>query len=273
MTITIDRGPEDVAASRLATLEARVGFLVDKDKAKVWYKDASTIISLVALLTSVVTFSYASVRDLSKDKEQKRADLQAAVVQLNSLTTESTQLYVKYKDNPDYYAFIQPSIKGQIGLVGTKAYTLLASLGSEASALDSAVVANALQQTSDYVNAAKVLQNALRHAKNPAEYVVVARMLGQFGFYRGKSDDGNKYFQLAEDVFRLFPDAGINQSEASYDTAETEAYWAVAAASQKFCSLAQQHAAKSREISATLFAPGQPNVLSQMLEPIATVCA
>jgi hypothetical protein len=236
---SIDQGPENQTTKRLATLEAQVGVLTAKDKSKTWYKDPSTVISFIALLTSVIGFAYSSFRDVDKDKAQKRADLQTAVTQLDALTTQWTQLYVQYKSNPDYYTFIAPSVKAQIGLIGTKAFTLLNSLGSDASALDSAVVAGALQQTSDYVTAAKVLRNALPHAKNAAEYIVVSRMLGQFGFYQKNLDDGNYYFQQAKDVFKAFPDSGISEAEMNYDTAETEAYWAIAAASQNLCDLAK----------------------------------
>src|ERR1700742_1285208 len=89
---SIDQGPENQTTKRLATLEAQVGVLTAKDKSKTWYKDPSTVISFIALLTSVIGFAYSSFRDVDKDKAQKRADLQTAVTQLDALTTQWTQL-------------------------------------------------------------------------------------------------------------------------------------------------------------------------------------
>jgi hypothetical protein len=262
-------------AARLAVLEERTASLADKSRA--WYKNPSALISFAALIASFVNFAYTgyytSHRDATKDKDQQKSDQQSAVVQLNALTGQWAELYLKYKANPDYVTFVNPAMKAQMALIGTKAYTLLNALGAETSALDSAVVANALEQTGDYATATKALVSALPHVKNPAEHVVIYRMLGQLSFYRNNIDDGNKYFGIAESVAKVFPNM-LNQIETDYSIAETEAYWAVAASSQNHCESVKPHVVKINQYITTLPVGGQANqsFLTQLLEQVWTMC-
>jgi hypothetical protein len=249
---------------RLAILERRVDDL-DESHSK-WYRSPSILISFIALVASIMSFAYSWYRDIRKDRDERITELQSSIVQLHSLTNQWVESYLKYKDNPDYPG-LNIAFRAEIGLIGTKAYGLLNSLGDEGSALDSATVASALQQTSDYGTAAKALLEALPHAKNPGEYVVVSRMLGQFGFYRNDVKEGDKYFELAEHTFEKFPDSGVNQTELDYDNAETEAYWGIAAASQKLCDLAKNHINKVRQYMAS--APN-PQVAQNGLAPFVT---
>ena len=229
------------AEVRLAVLEKMVDELNENHRQ--WYRNPSVLISFVALLASSLSTVYGWYRDIRKDRDEKVAELQMSIQQLHTLTHQWVESYEKYKDSPDYSKFIFPVINKEIALVGTKAYGLLKTIGSEGSALDYATIANALEQTTDYGTAFKALSRGLPNAKTPREYVTVSRMLGQLGYYRNDSSDGDKYFDLAEQVFSLekFRDLGVNKTDAEYYNAETEAFWAAAAASQKACNLAKSH--------------------------------
>jgi hypothetical protein len=263
---------------RLTTLEVLVADLAAKNKP--WYLDAGTLISLLALVLSLIAFGYTSYREINKERDQQSQEFQSTIVELNSLSTQWSELFLKYQKDPDYYNTVDPSIRAQISLIGAKAYTLLAVLGDQVSALDAAVVANALQTTGDYTAGANVLKKAIPQAKNPTEYVVITRMLGNFSYYQGNIDDGNKYFSMAVQVFDKFPNTGTNQQEINFDKAQNEVYWALAAALHQQCPLAQQNLLEVNKYLATMAASasaaGGPgaifNPFSQMIQQISTSC-
>jgi hypothetical protein len=94
--------PENNTTKRLTALELSVASL--QEKSKPWYKDAGTLISLVALVLALTSFGYTSYREINKDKEQKKQQFKSALgqvtSQLNSFYLQTTDLLLKYKDDP-----------------------------------------------------------------------------------------------------------------------------------------------------------------------------
>lgn len=264
--------PDDGLATRLSLLEARLAAITERTTA--WYKDPGTLISLIAVALSLVTFAYTALKEANEKKDQQREELHSDIVQLNSLATQSSELYIKYKSDPDYYTSVSPSVRAQMALIGTSAYTLLISLGDDASALDSAVVANALSATGDYATATNALLKALPLAKNPGEYEVIARMLGNYYFYRNDVDEGNKYYRMADNVFLVFSNSEMSPMEMSFVKAENHAYWAAAAASQKHCDLSQQHVSEATKYLTVVHDNGDPSSseLLQIMQKISANC-
>lgn len=264
--------PDEGTAIRLSLLEARIAALTERTAA--WYKDPGTLISLMAVIFSLVTFAYTTLTAASEKKDQRRSELHSDIAQLNSLTTQSSELYLKYKNNPDYYTSVIPSVRAQMALMGTAAYGLLISLGDEASALDSAVVANALSTTGDYATATNALLKALPLAKNPGEYEVIARMLGNYYFSRNDVDEGNKYYRMADNVFLVFSNSEMSSMEMDFVKAENQAYWAAAAALQKHCDLSQQHVAEVTKFLAAFRGNGDPasSEFFQIMQKIPANC-
>jgi len=239
----------DDEEKRLTLLEDRVNDLDETHRE--WYKNPSVLISFFALLASILSLLYGFYRDRLKDKDERISQLQSsvasAVVQLHTFETQWMESYAKYKDNPEYQATIASAMKAEMNMTAVKAYSLLNNLGDDGSALDSAAIANALEQAGDYDTASKALLTGLKNAKNSTEYVTVARMIGQLEFYRHNTNDGNKYFGLAEQSFEKYPEAALNQAEVDYNNAVTELYWALAAASNNACNDAKNHVERVKQ--------------------------
>jgi tetratricopeptide (TPR) repeat protein len=272
MTKTLASDQNDLG-TRLDTLELQVGDL--NAKSGPWYKKASTLISLFALLFSLVAFGYTIYRDRANDKDQKSERLHSALAglisQLNSLTLQSIETVAKYREHPDISAAVSGAYQSHVSVIATNAYTLLLATGKAASPFDAMVIANALQAVGDFGDSEKALTFVLPLSQTPTEYLIVARTLGALKLYQGRLPEANEYYKKAIEVSMRFQ---MSQDEIDNYNMQTEIYWATAAASQKRCELAHQHAkakklqtsGTSNNIFATSLSADQVNLMVDLLE-------
>lgn len=182
------------ADATLKLLNAEVDALqiVAAERARPWYKNAATIISLLAFLFSFGVTLESCTRTRNEDIRARREELRTILQKLTELPKEIRKDSITYSANPDVIRSLQ-SISGQeSALLAQQASEILASLPpSVAKAEEFYGVGAALEATGALAEAARHMRIS-RERANPITYAAAAFALVRILFRQGEIAQGRE---------------------------------------------------------------------------------
>src|ERR1043166_5231738 len=216
---------DNQAVSRIDRLEFQVAALSasKRETASIW--SPSVMIAMAAFAISLITTGFSAYRTYKQDIDSRKQQLATVIQSIANLAIQSSDMFMKYKNDPALVD-VRGAVTQQSNMLVKQAYSLIRSLGSEASALDLINVAYLLSTMMNEVGLSdELLIRALPLAQNSTEYVAASRQLGQQKIFTGQVEDGNRYFQQALDVFEKFPKEANNQPYVLFTHGYTEHMW------------------------------------------------
>ncbi|MCC9077938.1 hypothetical protein FKZ61_017720 [Litorilinea aerophila] len=217
--------------------------------ARPWYRDASILIALMALLFSFGTTGVSYYMTAQQAIQNNRAELRTFLQRLSALPRENAEL-AAYPDRL-IAAQLSSMINAEATLLASQAVEVMNRLpASYVSANEYNLVAGILFSTGEFELAGQLLERALTITKSPNEERATLRAYGNLLFASGNAEKGREMYRKALEVSRLYP------SQVRYYTdwsdAYTEMLWAGAELSQKHCGEAREHIQQAFQLAQQL---------------------
>ena len=208
-----------------------------------WYRNISTVLSVIAMLFSFGTTFVSYKRTESQDIQNARVELRGLLQRLSALPRENIEMTRKY-ENTD------PSVVASIGSFINQENTLLARQASEidhklppqyVSATEYYAIGVALQNAYDVIGAKELFTTAIDVSTNLNDRVGALRSRANLLFITGQPDAGRVDYQRALNVFSDFSNASYNEYTKKSTHIWTELAWAYSEASIGSRDAAFQH--------------------------------
>lgn len=203
-----------------------------------WYKDAGTIIAILAFVFSLGTtwFSYQ----------------QANQQQIGAYKTELRDIITRISEIPrDYTAYAQtytdPAILGQLngslqtenGMLAKRAVEIAKKIPEEVTSSEYLLIGQSLYNSNVTDETIRMYDLAIRSATNSNDLVAALRYEANLEMLLGEIDQGRAKYQEALNVFERFP--VNNEFYINSTMAMTEIAWAVSEFSIGACDRVQGH--------------------------------
>jgi tetratricopeptide (TPR) repeat protein len=195
-----------------------------------WYRNMSTIISIVALLLSFVT-AWTSERRLEvQDVQSSRTELRSLLLRLAALPRENEDARVKYRDEPATMALVGGYLQQENVLLTRQAAELIDRLPADrVSATEISAVAMALKVANEEFEALKMFEQAIDRAAASGDSIgEVAALRGYADtlFGVGRADEGRVSYQRALSIFSKADHREYGEFVRAMTTIMTELSWA-----------------------------------------------
>ena len=264
--------PDDLA-SQMHTMKAEIDALqIDVLKSNTpWYRQASTLIALFALLFSTFTAGLSLWITHQQDVETRtqrvnatRAELRSLIQRLVVLDSEMQRYRLQYSDNPDALAAFQGAANQESILLSSEAWLIMQAIPGQATAPEYYSVARALANSSRFVESVKVAEAGLSQAEDSLSRVSLLRQIGADQFTLGRLQDARNTYAQAVQIVES--DDSNGQAFINQTNAFTEALWANGELIAKHCAEADRVLTRAENRSS-----GQPFV-TQVRETFKKSC-
>jgi tetratricopeptide (TPR) repeat protein len=233
---------------------------------KPWHKNASTLISVTALLFSFTTTYLSYNRTAAQDIHNTRQELRSLLQRMAALPKENVEIGKKYVDDPAAMNMISGFINQENTLLARQAAELARQLPDHTvSGAEYYAIAVALQSAYDLESAATFLDYSIAVTKDFNTEIAAIRMKANLKFIQGHPESGRVEYQRALDIFSKYPnyDPFTKASTNVY----TELGWAFAEANSGSVLLAKQHAENADTLLAGLpRSPGANMLKTQVVQ-------
>jgi hypothetical protein len=238
---------------------------------KPWYKQASSIVAVLALTFSLFTTHLSYDRDRRLDQQANRAELRSLIQRLTALPRENFELLQKYKDDAAAAGQFSGFITSESVVLTNQALDIMQRIPDLVSASETLAVAGALVTSGRIADARRLTQRAAQDARASALEIIAAyRNLGWHAFANGQVEEGRRQFQSALDAFSGRADQASPQF-INYTHTFTEMYWAQQEVLTLHCDAAADHLRRADELytlNRAAFDPSVPQQLAKTREGI-----
>lgn len=234
------------------------------EQTRPWYKQAPTLISILALLFSFGTTFVSERRTTAQEIHNSRIELRALLQRMAALPKENFEITQKYAQDPAAESLLAGYLNQENALLSRQAAEIAKKLPQDrVSATEYYAVALALQQSYNLASSEEFLQRALDSAKDFNDEIGVLRTKANLLFIMGKPEAGRVEYQKALDIFSKYP--GYDNFTRGSTHIWTELGWSFAERNLGSMDLSTQHIANAERILATLPAsPGTGQLRSQI---------
>ncbi|MBT9329832.1 hypothetical protein [Paracidobacterium acidisoli] len=238
---------------------------------KVWYRDASTIISFLALAFSFgstfVSYHRANLQDIQSERQELRGLLQ----RLAALPKENLEAAKRFAPDQTAINIAGSLINEENALLSRQAAELEEHLPKgTVSATEYYAVAIALQNSYNLEGARKFLKLAADNATDFNDEIGAIRSTANLEFLTGHPEAGRVKYQEALDIFAKYP--GYDQYTQTSTNVYTESQWATSEASLHNLPLASQHIESAERLMANLpVTPGSQTLKQQVAQLKQTI--
>jgi hypothetical protein len=207
---------------------------------KPWYKNISTLLSVVALLFSFGT-TYVSYRHTTiQDTQSARQELRGLLQRLAALPKENVDIRKKYVDDPGSMSVVSGLINQENTLLARQAAELAKKLPADlVSGTEYYSIAIALQSSYDLAAADEFLKYSIQASKDFGTELGALRSTANLQFIQGRPESGRVEYQKALSIFSKYP--GYDPFTKASTHIWTELAWAFAEANSGQPVLASQH--------------------------------
>lgn len=249
----------DAIKQQLSDLE-----IVVTGQKKIWYKDASTIIAVLALMFSFGTTLVSLQRSAAQDLESRRQDLRGLLQRLAALPKENLDASVRYAADPNSRTFYGGLINQETTLLSQQAGELAKRLPKESvSSVEYYSVAMAMQNTYNFAGAKEFLKLSMDSARNFNEEIGAVRSSANLEYIEGHPQAGRVLYQQALNIFAKY--SGYDSYTIANTHITTELFWANSEAGLGSRDLVAQHVQNAENIlSALAPSPGKAFLASQI---------
>ncbi len=213
-----------------------------------WYRDATVMVALLALLFSFGTTVVSYYRTTQQDVHDSRAELRTLLQRLNVLPRENLELGSKY----DATTAVQLSsmINAENSLIVDQAAQIVARISNHVTTTECLMVARALTQAGRHFESDRLHKQAFDASQTPFDEMAACRSYAQLKFTLGDVQAGREYYQKALEVFQKSPSQVPYLAE--WSDAWTESYWATDELNRQNLTEATQYLKKSSALMAKL---------------------
>lgn len=230
-----------------------------------WYKNISTLISLLALLisfgTTIVSFFHTRVQDI----ENRQAELRGIFQRMSALPKENMEALKLYNNSPDEARNLSAYINQENALLINQAIDIINSLPNKCvTATDYFALSNALINSYMPDKALYYIKQAITVASCLETEIALLKTYGMLLFSYNKFEEGRQQYKKTVDSFSKY--STINQITAFHLNIQNELDWARIEINYKFNENALVHLKKAKEIY-TLYMEQYPrnNILEQSI--------
>jgi hypothetical protein len=238
-----------------------------------WYRNISTILSIVALCFSFGTTFVSYIRTEKQDIQNTRQELRGLLQRLAVLPKEYVEIEKKYASDQAAMQVIGGLINQESTLLVRQAAELAKKLPKNlVSSTEYYSIAVALQSSYDLVGAAEFLKYTIEAAKDFNTEIAAIRMTAAMHYQRGKPEAGRVEYQRALDIFAKYPE--FDPFTRASTNISTELAWTGSEANIGAMNLANLHIESGKSIVNGLPAsPGTNNLRAQIAQTEAFLAA
>ncbi len=231
---------------------------------KPWYKNVSTLISVMALLFSFGTTYVSCKRTQAQELLARRQELRSLLQRMAALPKENVELSKKFSDDPAAIGTVSGFINQENTLLSRQAAEIARSLPSGmVSPTELYAVALALQAAYELTTAKEFLTMSIDNASDFNTEISALRALAGLRLNTGEVEAGRAMFERARRIFEKYP--GYDPFTRASTQVWTELFWASSEAGLGQMMLANQHVAKAEEVVSSLApSPGADMLRSQV---------
>jgi hypothetical protein len=250
---------------RLDLLEARLAELQLSDKPTSWYREASVLVAVLALILSM-TSAYLSYRQgIDQDAQTARSELGQLIQRYSDLTEDDS--YEVGADSGQVTTRQRPAdVKGERLVLAGQAADIIRRIPEQVSAHECLLVARFLHDLERHSDSRELAEIGLRKKLDRSTHPSLLNIKANALFKDGRPTEGRIALQEALDAAPLTPPSARNWS-LSY----IEIYWAALEQRAQNCEEAALHTSRATEIISQL-RPESKKQMEQHLKDEKTLC-
>jgi hypothetical protein len=169
-----------------------------------WYKQAASIVAVLALLFSFGTTAVSSYKTHQDAFANKRAELRLLIQRMSALPRENVELTAQYKDQPLVAAQMSGTVNQENMVIASQAQELINQIPDHVAPAEYLTVGRALAASGGYSEAKRLFEGAKDKAvKGPSaiDEVEAYRALAAYNFMVGEVNMGRENYENAMRVF------------------------------------------------------------------------
>jgi hypothetical protein len=186
----------------------------------VWYKDAATLIALVALVVSLISSAISTWHTRNQDMQSAHLDLRSVLQRLLSVSLENRERIAKYKEqivlhtgDAESVAYLRESIEF-VNVLARQEMNVLASQGAKSVRLlgpkvvaspEYLTIARAQAEAGDFESQGEFIRLACDTAKTPSDRLGSLRDSATYLFTLGRVNEGRKEFAAQVEILKNLP--------------------------------------------------------------------
>jgi tetratricopeptide (TPR) repeat protein len=233
-----------------------------------WYRQASVVVSIIALITSLGAAFYSNRQTARQGEFAARTELGQLVQRLSALPKENQELLAKYANDPATYTSLSGLLNQENLVLAQQAADVARRIPDHVSASECLAVAYALANSEDYARSLDLIEQGLSLPSNATAREGLLRLRGQNFFATGDPARGRAALQEALEVWQ-----GQPEWEQGRGYAYTELLWAGLEKSIGNCVEVEKHVSRARDEADRLNpSSGLRAQVLQAVESSATPC-
>jgi hypothetical protein len=209
---------------------------VEAMKPKTWYKDASVIISMAAVVFSLGTAMTSFFQVDTQNKYAARSELRGLIQRLGSLPKERVEIVKAYKNDAYTSNLLTGGLAQEYMLLANQAVDISNRIPNDISPIEYIAISKALTDAGSLEQVPVLLEKGLKVSKDVVSKVGLLRGYGSYFIMIGDFDSGREKYQEA---IRVSNRESRNQSLAEGSNAYTELIWAISEHNQGQCRQAE----------------------------------
>lgn len=209
-----------------------------------WYSKPSIIISMVALLFSFGTTAVSYINMHNEDIRANHREVMAIIQRITKLPIENFEIMEKHKESGPGQA-LSAMINQENILLATQAVNLIDRYPDSFNSTEFFSIATALATSNITNRVPELFERAIKTATTSNDYSVATRTYGSYLYSKGDITEGRRYFELALNVWDIFPERNmyfVNSTDLM-----TLTYWAQVEFTASNISQAQKLIARAKE--------------------------
>jgi tetratricopeptide (TPR) repeat protein len=232
-------------------------------ESRAWYKQASTMIALFALVFSFGTTVISYQRTIEQDQRSLKQELRGLILQLVQLPIKNIETNQKFTGNEILLGDISAFFNQEGSMLANQSFVIAEKIPDLVTAAEYLTMSIAFHNAGQMERAEEMRKKAILVSKNPIETITSLRQLGAMKFQQGNFRMGREYFREALTKFnntKVKPDPFV----VAFTNATTEMFWAQSESINNQCHEFNIHIAEAIKL-ATQTSPGTKNqILSRI---------
>jgi tetratricopeptide (TPR) repeat protein len=273
----------DAIHARLDSMRDEIGVLQFRtsERAKPWFRQASTLIALLALAFSVMSTVYADRRAREQDLRTQQQNIQNARIQLGELIQrldavprENADLLKNYGHDPETLSRLAGNLNAENIALASQAADIIKNIRGHVSATEYLAVANALNYSGLYDRAQEMFQAGMSVKTDQITHTALIQNYATLLFATGDITGGRARMQEALDIYQKQPTKFKGQVLSA--NAYTHLYWSGLEVRARQCGEAKHHLEEAERVYRQLASGIFKNQLEPQMEalrPVVNKCS
>jgi len=169
----------------------------------IWYKDAATVIALIALLVSVVSWLISLFHTQSQDRQTAHQDLRVVLQRLLEVARENNDRMEKYANDQAKMIFANALASQEMNVLAAQGAKSARMLGPKwVASAEYLTIARAQAEAGDFESQGFFIEQAVQTAKTENAKMAALRDSANFLFARGRIAEGRDRYEQQISLLR-----------------------------------------------------------------------